>query len=189
MDEDDREMNRITYVAFLRGINVGGNTTIPMEALRQVVTRLGLRGVKTVLASGNVVFETDDPDLAPLTHRIQAALRETFGFEIAVMLRSAGEIQALLAADPFKGVPVTANTRLYVTFLGDGIESQAKAPFVSPLGDYGVVRIFPREVCSFVVLSEGRGTPDLMKGIDQEYGKAVTTRSWNTILRIGKLLG
>jgi uncharacterized protein (DUF1697 family) len=177
------------FVAFLRGINVGGNTTIGMEALKAALSQLGLRSVKTVLASGNVVFETDDPDRAALTHRIHGALRETFGFEIAVMLRSAGEIQALLAADPFKGTPVTPDTRLYVTFLGDGVESRANAPFVSPQGDYGVVRVFAREVCTFMVLSEGRGTPELMKGLGEAYGRQVTTRSWNTIVRIGKLLG
>jgi uncharacterized protein (DUF1697 family) len=182
-------MNNLTYVAFLRGINVGGNTTIRMEELREAISRLGLRHVKTVLATGNVVFETDDSDRAALAQRIQAALRETFGAEIAVMLRSAGEIEALLAADPFKDVPVTPDTRLYVTLLGDGVESRAKAPFVSPQGDYGVVRVFAREVCTFMVLSEGRGTPELMKGVEDTYSRQVTTRSWNTIVRIGKLLG
>jgi uncharacterized protein (DUF1697 family) len=182
-------MNNRVCIAFLRGINVGGNTTIRMEALREAFSRLGLWSVKTVLASGNMVFEADDADRTALALRIQAALKETFGFEIAVMLRSAGEIQALLAADPFKDVPVTPDTRLYVTFLGDGIESRVKAPFVSQEGDTGVVRVFAHEVCTFMILSEGRGTPELMKGIEQEYGKTVTTRSWNTIVRIGKLLG
>jgi uncharacterized protein (DUF1697 family) len=177
------------YIAFLRGINVGGNTTVAMAALTKVLTGLGCRDVKTVLNSGNAVFQSDETDRAALAHKIQAALRKTFGFEIAVMLRSGEEIRALLKADPFKDTLVTPDTRLYVTFLGDGVESRTKAPFVSPQGDYGVVRVFPREVCTFIVLSEGRGTPELMKGIEAEYGRQVTTRSWNTIERIGRLLG
>jgi uncharacterized protein (DUF1697 family) len=176
-------------IAFLRGINVGGNTTVPMAALKEVLTGLGCRDVKTVLNSGNAVFQAEETDRSALTRQIQAVLREAFGFEVAVMLRSGEEIRALLDADPFKDVTVTPETRLYVTFLGEGVESRTKAPFVSPQGDYGVVRVFPREVCTFIILSKDRGTPELMKGIEEEYGRQITTRSWNTIVRIGKLLG
>ncbi len=178
-----------TLIALIRGINVGGSTLIKMDALKNAFAGLGLRNVKTVLASGNVIFETDKADREALTEKIQGMLKETFHLDPGLILCSAAEIQALIAADPFKEITITPNTRLYVTFLMDGIQNHSRKPFISPEGDFGVVRIFEREICTFVELSTERGTPELMRAVDQEYGRQVTTRSWNTILKIGRLLG
>jgi uncharacterized protein (DUF1697 family) len=179
---------QLTYIAFLRGINVGGNTLIRMEALKAAFAGMGLRRVRTVLASGNVVFETDQAERGALNQEIQAMLKAAFGFDIAVILRTGAEISALIAADPFKEVAVTPNTRLHVTFLADAPASRLPLPYLSPDRGYGIVRIFDREVCSFVELSAEHGTPELMKLIEQVFGRQLTTRTWNTIVRIGSLL-
>jgi uncharacterized protein (DUF1697 family) len=87
-------------VAFLRGINVGG-INIKMAALAAVFESLGLTGVRTVLASGNVVFDAPGGDRAALKHRIEAALSEAFGYEAWVILADLTAIARMIEAYPF----------------------------------------------------------------------------------------
>jgi uncharacterized protein (DUF1697 family) len=151
------------YVAFLRGINVGGNKKVEMAKLKQVFELMGFTQVKTLLNSGNVVFASQEKDLDLLTKEIIQALKTAFGWEMGIYVRSSDSIQALIEKDPFKGIKVTSDTRLYVTFT-------------------------PKtEVCSSLVLSPDRKTPELMQELEKKYGQ-VTTRSWGTIEKIGKLL-
>lgn len=65
----------ITLVAFLRGINVGGHHKVPMAELKTILTQLGCEHVKTILNSGNIVFETKKKDIAGLERIIESALR------------------------------------------------------------------------------------------------------------------
>lgn len=101
------------YVAFLKGINVGGHT-VKMARLAQVFSSLGLGDVRTFIASGNVVFSATTRSEPALVRRIEAALEGALGFEAPTFLRTAGEVCALAALDPFPGV--TRGSR-YVGFL------------------------------------------------------------------------
>jgi uncharacterized protein (DUF1697 family) len=176
------------YVAFLRGINVGGNKLIQMTELTQAFESSGFEDVKTVLVSGNVLFRTSQADARALTRQIGETLERTLGFEIGVLLRTREEILSLVNADPFKNSKVTPDTRLYVTFVSEETQSELKIPYESPQKDFRIVSVVGRDICSVVELSPNRGTPDLMRFIEKEFGQSVTTRTWNTITRIGKLL-
>lgn len=87
-------------VALLRGINVGGTKPIEMAALKQVFEGLDLKGVRTYIASGNVVFEIAESDLGTLTQRLEAAISARFGFEVAVLLWTSQRFSLLLQAIP-----------------------------------------------------------------------------------------
>jgi uncharacterized protein (DUF1697 family) len=180
------------YAAFLRGINVGGKSQMKMEELRAVLTSLGFRDVATLLNSGNVVFTADEAKASTLARTIEAALEERFGRKTGVIVRTEREIEALIAADVFSGITVTPNTRLYVTLLGDEGEKGGKAPltlpYASPEGDLRVLRATDGTICSVVTLSPQRGTLDLMKVMEDAYGKNVTTRNWNTMVKVGQSL-
>ena len=89
------------YIALLRGINVGG-ITIKMAALADTVSALGHTGVKTVLASGNVVFDSDQTDAAALKAGLERALTEAFGYEAWVVLLSRDQLAAAVADYPFE---------------------------------------------------------------------------------------
>ena len=147
-----------TYFAFLRGINVGGKHLVKMDALRTLISDLGFEKIQTILASGNVKFEANNPK----AEEIEAALETTFGFSIPVTIWTLREIQTLVESNPFSHIEISPETKCYVTFTAD------------------------RAVCSLLVLSKDRKTADLMKELDQEYGKRVTTRNWNTVLRLLK---
>ena len=172
------------YVAFLRGINVGGNKPIKMADLQKAFESLGFRNVKTILASGNVLFAALKTPQSDLVQEIEEKLRETFGHEVGVLLRTIAGLRQLAAADPFKNIIVTPRTRLYVTFLSEKPKTNLRIPYETPEKDCGIVCVTDGEVCSFVVLSPDRGTTDLMNILEKQFGKKMTTRNWNTIAKI-----
>ncbi|GAB2653656.1 DUF1697 domain-containing protein [Prescottella soli] len=88
------------YVALLRGINVGG-INIKMADLRRVFTDLGFDDVKTVLASGNVLFTTDSADTAALKAGIESALRAAFRYEAWVFVLELDTVTRIVEAYPF----------------------------------------------------------------------------------------
>ena len=103
------------YAVFLRGVNVGGRT-IPMAELREVIGRLPVTDVRTLLASGNVVCRSD-LDAAALRTSVESALRESFGYEAWVVVLDAERLGALLDACPFPSDSAEEHT--YVTVTSD----------------------------------------------------------------------
>jgi uncharacterized protein (DUF1697 family) len=172
------------YVAFLRGINVGGHKPVKMEEVKESFGALGFKNVKTVLASGNVCFEAPPAGADVLAKRIEEKLQQTFGHEIGVLIRKIEELQRLADTNPFKGVRVTPQTRLYITLISETSKSDPKIPRESPDKNFKIMRITSGEVCSVLTLSPRSRTTDLMKVLERAFGRKVTTRNWNTIARI-----
>ncbi|MDQ3193556.1 MAG: DUF1697 domain-containing protein [Bacteroidota bacterium] len=174
------------FIAFLRGINVGGNRSVKMEELKKTFESSGFKNVKTVLASGNVIFETKQSNTTAISKKIEDDLKMDFGIEINVMIRSIEELKSLADADPFKGIDVTPETRLYVTFTSEKFKSKLKIPYETPDKNFKILRVTDNDVCSVLTLTPENKTVELMGIIEKEFGKKVTTRNWNTILRFLK---
>lgn len=178
------------YVALLRGINVGGHKPVSMDRLKKAFETLGFRNVKTLLASGNVLFEAPPASAAALIRKIEAKLEQTFGHEIGTILRTIEDLQDLAAADPFKGIRVTPRTRLFVTFLSETPKTSLKVPHLSPDKSYRILRIAGGSVCSVLTLGpQWAKNLRQMDILEKEFGKKITTRSWNTVVRILKASG
>src|SRR5260221_14058961 len=104
------------YVAFLRGMNLGGRR-ITNDELRSHFEMLGCGAVATFRASGNVIFEKDEPP-AELTSRLESGLADALGYEVPVFLRSAKELRAISAHEAFDAKLVDASKgRLQVAWL------------------------------------------------------------------------
>lgn len=173
------------YIAFLRGINVGGNSIIKMSELKALFESLEFENVRTLLNSGNVVFESSVNDNGKIQQKIESQLKKKMEREIRVIVWSMKEIQELIDANPFQDIHVTPKTRLYVTFLAQPVgELTRKVPFELGGKEYQIVHIFQRAVCSVLILSPERGSVDLMNNLAKEFGKDITTRNWNTVLKI-----
>ena len=173
------------YVAFLRGINVGGHVPIRMADLQAAFAGMGFREVRTVLASGNVIFNSERSDQKALLKEIGSGLRKTFNISIGVLLRGLDELEKLRSSEPFKGIKLTPGIRLYVTFLsGEANPRTIIIPYSSPEGDFRILQASGGEVFSVVDLAKGKGTPEAMNIIEKEFGANVTTRNWNTVLKI-----
>lgn len=173
----------IKYVCLLRGINVGGNKKVPMAELKQMFGALGYQNVKTLLNSGNVVFEAEKAGEELMVSRLEEAIHKTFGFESRVMVRSMADLEALIALDPFKEIEATKKTRLYVTFLRKKSQSALDLPYTSPGKDFRIIAKTNREVFSALMVETARSV-DAMAFLEQEFGKDITTRNWNTVVRM-----
>ncbi|MGB5137907.1 MAG: DUF1697 domain-containing protein, partial [Candidatus Zixiibacteriota bacterium] len=137
-----------------------------------------------LLASGNVLFETAKTKDSLLAAKIEEQLQKTFGHQIGAIVRSIEDIEKLIASNPFRGIKVTKETRLYVTFLSEKAKSSLKIPYASPEKDLRILSANDSVVTSVLVLSPSRNSVDLMNIIEKEWGKKVTTRNWNTIIKI-----
>ncbi len=164
--EDRREGPGVGYFAFLRGINVGGHHTVPMAVLREEMTAMGFGSVRTLLNSGNVIFDSNSDDPDSLETQIEAQLAAKFGFSIPVMIRTAASMGELVESDPFSLILSEAkdpNIRLYVTLTRSG-----------------------DMIPSMVDLRDSR-TTKAMDELERRFGKDLTTRNWNTIVKmVGK---
>jgi len=103
------------WIAFLRGINLGGRR-VKMDELRAHLDALGLDAVDTFLASGNVIFRAEDADAAGLEARIEEHLEEALGFATATFVRGPEELKRI-ADDPAVGAGEAEGLRPYVVFL------------------------------------------------------------------------
>ena len=90
-----------TFIALLRGINVGGQKKIKMADLRETLQNIGLESVTTYIQSGNVVFCSTESDVQKLEESIFDAIKKNFGFEVPILITSQEEIESILALNPF----------------------------------------------------------------------------------------
>lgn len=113
-----RDTHPHTYVALLRGINVGGKNKIPMPELAGLFSSLGHQEVRTYLQSGNVVFRSTSQDLLALAGRIEEEISERFGVAVRVLARTDEELAAVAAHNPFAAA-AEHPARFHVVFLAD----------------------------------------------------------------------
>ena len=104
-----------TWIALMRGVNVGGHRKLAMAALRETLTGLGLENVETYIQSGNAVFRTKG-DAAALARQIAAAIEGDFGFAADVLVMPARDMADAIAANPFPQAE-DAPTTLHLFFL------------------------------------------------------------------------
>jgi uncharacterized protein (DUF1697 family) len=134
------------YVAFLRGMNVGGHR-ITMERLRGHLLELGFADVATFLASGNVAFEAPAADPREIERRIEAHLHRALGYEVDTFLRTPTELAEILALQPFPPDDVQApGHAVHIGFLRDAVSEEAAARVASFSTHRDVLRVHGREL-------------------------------------------
>lgn len=183
---DVKQMNT-TYIAFLRGINVGGHHKVPMADLKIALEKIGFSNIETLLNSGNVIFDAIPVNSSNLEAVLSEVLEKRFGFPIPTRIRTAKSIQKLVDREPFKEVNLTKDIRLYVSFLAKDTESKLILPWQSDDDSYKILGYEDKILWSVLDLSI-TNTPKAMEFAERFYGKDMTTRNWNTVLRIVKKL-
>jgi uncharacterized protein (DUF1697 family) len=168
-----------TYVALLRGINVGGNNKVPMADLRAMCLGLGYDHVESYIQSGNVVFHMAASE-ASVVAAMEAGLLSTFGLTLSVVVRSAPELIDIVARNPFPSE--TDGAKLHVTCFAEPLTAAMVAkldPVVAPPDTFV---LDGRDM--YLHLPGGMGTSKLAVHIGQKLGKLGTTRNWNTVLKL-----
>ncbi|HEY0492785.1 MAG TPA: DUF1697 domain-containing protein [Candidatus Dormibacteraeota bacterium] len=173
-----------TFVAMLRGINVGGNTLVRMDALRALVSGLGHTDVTTYIQSGNVVFKSRATQAPRVAHDIEARLKSELGLEVTVVIRTMEELATTVRRNPF--LPGSDPATLYVIFLSDVADPKSAAGIDAGHFAPDEFQILGREVFARYPNGYGRSK---MTGAYFEKALRVraTARNWNTVSKLLQL--
>lgn len=174
-----------TYVALLRGINVGGNTKVEMVKLKACFEQLGFSHVRTYINSGNVVFEANQPE-GKLIKLIEKAIKDTFGFDLTVVIRSLAEIKHVVSKIPQEWVNDQV-MKTDVIFLRPEIDNKAILQKVSIKPEIETVLYLPGALVWNIDrknVTRGSG----VKLIKSAIYPLMTVRNVNTVRKLNQLM-
>jgi len=167
------------YAAFLRGV-MPMNCKMPQ--LKAAFESAGFTDVRTVLASGNVVFSARTASIASLQRKAEAAMHEEIGQAFLTIVRPVDELRDMLAADPFKPFKLSPKAKRIVTFLREPAAKKLKLPI-----EWERTHILAmREAEIFSAYEPNPKGPLFMNLIDRTFGKDVTTRTWDTVAKVAR---
>jgi len=175
-----------TYVALLRGINLGGHKIVKMDQLRKTFEELGFADVKTYIQSGNVVFKAPASTPAKLAKRIEEGVLRQFGFPVAALVKTAAELGEVIANNPLLKEKGIDPTKLHVTFL-------ACAPDKNALKALDAAEAAPDQFrCSaqavYLYCPNGYHATKLGNNVLGKMLKVgTTTRNWNTVNKLWEM--
>ena len=174
----------LQYIAFLRGINVGGHR-VKMDRLRAIFAELGLDDVSTFIASGNVLFSTESDGADELRERIEGELASQLGYEVPTFLRSTSELARIVAFSPPETVTQTASdSSHYVIFLDTIIPDSLRSELTQLNSEMDRFYCSETEV-HWLIQGKLTESPLFGPGLDQATrGVRTTTRNMNTLRRI-----
>ena len=175
-----------TYLALLRGINVGGKNKLPMKDLCQLFVEAGCGNVRTYIQSGNVIFSADPSVVAPLPGLVTAHMTQRFGYRVPVMVRTAEQIGDVIRNNPFVAEGAAEDT-LHILFLAElpsthsinGLDPDRSPP------DTFIVR--GQEI--YLRLPNGVAPTKLTNDyFDSKLATTSTGRNWRTVTKLFELL-
>lgn len=162
------------YVAFLRGVSP---LNAKMPELKRCFESAGFTDVKTVLGTGNVVFDSPAKSVAELERKAEAAMEKKLGRTFYTIVRSVDALNKLIAADPFAGFKLPADAKRVVTFLREAAKPTPKLP--DAVDGARILACDGREI--FTAYTSTPKGPVFMTLIEKTFGKDVTTRTWDTV--------
>jgi uncharacterized protein (DUF1697 family) len=171
------------FVALLRGINVGGRTSLKMAELRTLAEEIGWRDVATYVQSGNLVFEAEGKT-ADLEAELERAIQRRFGMTVAVLVRSAGEWKGYLDANPLPEASESDPGRVLVSIAKEPPAADAAEKLQARAQDGEQVRLAAGAL--WIYFPQGSGRSKLFSGLSE--GAPATTRNWRTMVKIGEML-
>ena len=175
------------FVALLRAINVGGRT-VKMAELCALFETARLSDVRSVIASGNVLFTARSSDTAALEQRIEGVLRKGLGYDVATFVRTGEELDAAVTHDPFDPKdPVLDSDTVHVIFTRAPIDRDRAARIVSLATDYDELHVFGREV---FWRTRGRSSDSKIKpaAFARAFGDPGTARNITTVRKLAAKL-
>jgi uncharacterized protein (DUF1697 family) len=174
-----------TWVALLRGINVGGKNLLPMTDLAGLFEEAGCAGVRTYIQSGNVLFTASRARAEKLPGLIASGIADRFGYQVPVLLRTAADLGETIRQNPFLEAGASENW-LHVLFLADQPDAGRAAaldPLRSPPDAYAVRG---REI--YLRLPNGGAKTKLTNAyFDSRLATISTVRNWRTVLKLFEL--
>ena len=173
-----------THVALLRAINVGGRNRLPMSDLTAICADAGCADVKTYIASGNVLFKADAACAKRMPQLVERAIEKRFGFSSPVIVRTARQMQEIVASNPFKD----DLQRLYVAFL-QSKPTAAQVAALDPNRSPGDAYVLIGSEIYLNLAKNGAATTKLTTTYFDSKLKTVTTiRNWRTTITLMEMM-
>jgi uncharacterized protein (DUF1697 family) len=170
------------FFAFLRAINAGPGRSVRMNVLREVFESLNFLGVATLLASGNVVFETKATEVRTLEKKVAKRLRSALGYYVPVFIRTDAELKQIAAREPF-GRSQLRGAGVNIIFLADDLDERSRARTMALRSKTDEFRIRGREI-----YWRRRRKPGTLLfttvPFEKVLGERFTIRSTNTIRKL-----
>lgn len=174
------------HIGLLRAVNLGGRNRVKMADLRKLVSGLGMRDVKSLLQSGNLVFGSDMEATSELEELLERAVAEGLGLETDFFVRTGSDWRAIIADNPFPEAAENDPGHLLVVFLKQAPDRGAVAALESAIRGREVVRVGGRH--AYIVYPDGIGRSRLTSAlIETKLGTRGTGRNWNTVRKLGAL--
>jgi uncharacterized protein (DUF1697 family) len=174
-------MTLTRYVAWLRGINVGGANKVPMKDLRTLVETLGHENVGTYLQSGNVVLDSDSPPKR-IAKELQEAISRAFELKVPVILRTREDLERVVADNPFLAKEPKLSS-LHVMFLADSPTARAIKTLDPDRSPPDELEVVGREI--YLRFPHGSGRTKLtIDYFEKKLGTRATARNWNTVTKV-----
>jgi uncharacterized protein (DUF1697 family) len=174
------------YALLLRGVNVGTKNKLPMADLRALLEKIGCKDVSTYVQSGNAVLTTSLPK-AKLLAAAEEALEQYMGRPIATTVRTAAELMKIVDGNPFEDVADNPKY-LCVTFLSGRPKAATMAPLKEHDWEPELFHVSGEQIYTWY--PGGQARSDLAAALGKlKFEGTATTRNWNTVLKLGDLLG
>jgi uncharacterized protein (DUF1697 family) len=175
-----------THVALLRGVNVGGRATVAMADLRELFQDLGFAGAKSLLQSGNIVFDGGRRSGAALERLLEAEMAKRLNMSIDYLVRSAAEWQEVVARNPFSQEAKHDPSHFIVMCLKSAPHKKDVTALQAAVKGPETIRGDGKQL--YIVYPEGIGRSKLTGTlIEQKLNTRGTGRNWNTVLKLAAL--
>lgn len=171
-----------SYIALLRGINVGGHKKVRMGELRDLLAGLGHADVTTYLQSGNACFRSDRQDPEDLAGEIEQRIAGDLGLDVKVLVRTRDELAAVVANNPLPGAESDPK-KLHVVFLSHSPLPERVATIDAARFAPDEYRVGGREI--YVWYPDGAGRSKLTNDVwERRLGVHATARNWSTVTKL-----
>ena len=176
-----------SYIALLRGVNVGGNKLVAMAELRDLLAGLDCVDARTLLQSGNAVFRSAERSAAALEQRLEAEALRRLGLRTTFFVRDADEWAEIIAGNPFHEEAVRDPSHLLVMLFKDSPQAAAVEALRAAVEGPEILHAAARR--AYITYPDGIGRSRLTHTlIDAKLGTRGTGRNWNTVLKLDALV-
>ncbi|MGB5210919.1 MAG: DUF1697 domain-containing protein [Gammaproteobacteria bacterium] len=173
-----------TWIALLRGINVGGRNRLPMKDLSRIFEAAGCAPVKTYIQSGNVVFKAGLRSGGTFADAIGTAIEKQHGFRPAIQLRTATALKTAIASNPYPQAASEPKS-LHLFFLEDSPQKKLVSDARRLLSASESITVIDR--CLYLHAPDGLAQSKFAKGVDKALGMNTTARNWRTVSKLEDL--
>ncbi|TGP26674.1 MULTISPECIES: DUF1697 domain-containing protein [unclassified Mesorhizobium] len=175
-----------TYIALLYSILLGEGRRVVMADLKAMAEGVGLKNVRTLVATGNLVFEARTAKISGLEHRLEKAFEETFGRHVDIIVRGAEDWLKLAASNPFPAESADTGDQVAVRVMRSPAPAEAVAALHSYAAEDEKVASVDGDI--WLVFSRERPSSRLLAAANHKRMGVGTSRNWNTVRRLAEMV-